>query len=97
MTLCDIHAAMNGKEEDDDNRDERSWKEVGKMAVSIALPIFFIYTVLVGYVFVVFAAFNMFDSISWKVFISLLAQGIKVLGNKAMLKLMKGWFLLLIN
>ena len=63
-----------------------------KLAIGVlgALPTFFLLGVMMLYVTVVFRAFGAYTNDRWKVFVTLVAFGIKVLGNKGMLKLVAG-------
>jgi len=54
------------------------------------LPSFFVLGMLMMYITVVLRGFSAYTSDLWKVFVTLLAFGIKVLGNKGMLKIAAG-------
>ena len=55
-----------------------------------ALPPFFVLGMMMIYVTVVFKGFGAYTSDLWKVFVTLLVFGIKVLGNKGMIKIVAG-------
>jgi len=55
-----------------------------------ALPAFFVLGMIMMYVTVVFRGFGAYTGDLWKVFVTLLAFGIKVAGNKGLLKIVGG-------
>lgn len=65
----------------DDFRRMRGMKKVKFMAIA-SLPPFLLYAMVMVYVAVIFAAFRLFDSVFYKLFITLVAFLFKVGGNK---------------
>ncbi|GMH81155.1 hypothetical protein TrST_g11755 [Triparma strigata] len=64
----------------------KKWKSLAILSI----PIFFIYGVILGYIIAIFGLFQAFDSVTWKLFVTLVAFVLKVAGNKVMLKLVAG-------
>ena len=55
----------------------------------IALPAVFVNVVVLVYILGVFKLFALSDNLAWKTSVNMLALGIKIVGNKLMLELLK--------
>ena len=75
---------------EESQKSTKSTKEILVLCFAIAAPIMFIFGMVLGYVLLIFKAFSWYEHTAWKVFITMVAQGVKIVGNKFMLKLMKG-------
>eukprot|EP00519_Triparma_laevis_P007590 CAMPEP_0182512278 /NCGR_PEP_ID=MMETSP1321-20130603/31913_1 /TAXON_ID=91990 /ORGANISM="Bolidomonas sp., Strain RCC1657" /LENGTH=578 /DNA_ID=CAMNT_0024719071 /DNA_START=99 /DNA_END=1832 /DNA_ORIENTATION=- len=65
------------------------WQKV-KASTVYFVPVLFIFAVILAYILIIFELFKTFDSSAWKLSVTVLAFGLKVAGNKAMLKLVQG-------
>ena len=61
-----------------------------KLGLILALPILFNLAVLLVLVVGVLTLFQLYEGVGWKIFVTALALGIKITGNKAMLGLLGG-------
>jgi hypothetical protein len=68
----------------------RTTKQKLKLALISAVPSLFILGVVVIYVTVIFAAFGYQESSIWKAVVTIIAMGVKIVGNKGLLKLAIG-------
>ena len=68
----------------------RSVKQRLVRSAKIGLPALFVLAVMFLYVTVVFSLFNLYRSSIWKVFVTILAFGVKIIGNKLMLRMVTG-------
>jgi hypothetical protein len=62
-----------------------------KMAAVLFIPCLFMFGVLALLVVGIFALFRLKDNVGWKIFVTVLALGIKILGNKILLGLLAEW------
>ena len=68
---------------------EKTWGEILKLMLVIALPVAFVNSVVLAYILGVFKLFALSDNLAWKTSVNMLALGIKIVGNKLMLELLK--------
>ena len=64
-------------------------KELFQLCVTIATPVSFVLLVVLLYVLGIFALFAVIDHPAWAVFVTMIAQLVKVIGNKAFLSILK--------
>ncbi|GMH71700.1 hypothetical protein TL16_g05722 [Triparma laevis f. inornata] len=79
-------ALLEGK---DDFKKHKGLKKL-KVMLKLSIPVLFIYAVGMFYVMAIFKMFKALDSTAWKLFVTLAAFGLKVCGNKFMLKIVQG-------
>ena len=67
----------------------RDRKTVRKAILAAALPSLFIVSVMMFYMFGIFAVFRVYDTSFWKLSITAVGLGVKIAGNKVLLSLIK--------
>jgi hypothetical protein len=68
----------------------RTQRQKFKLAVISGVPVLFILGVILIYVTVIFAAFEYRGDSTWKAVVTIIAMGVKIVGNKALLKMVVG-------
>ena len=61
---------------------KKTFFEVLQLAGTVAAPSFFILGMILGYVILIFGAFKWFDHLAWQVFVTMVSQVVKIVGNK---------------
>jgi hypothetical protein len=64
-------------------------KETIKLMAFVALPIIFVFAVILIYTLIIFRLFRLVDSSLWMLAVTILAQAVKIAGNKMMLSMLK--------